>query len=446
MSESRKKIRVAPALWAVVLLTVLMGASPSRAAYDYINISNPFLKKIPMAIPVFKSMSQTSPEADTAMKTSDLMTDTFQFTGYFKMIDRGAFLEKSEDTGIDKTRINFSNWTAIGAELLITGGIRVEGDRLEMEFRLFDTFKADLLFGKRYAGRVSDQREMIRRFCSEVIYRLTGRQGLFDSQIAFVSTTPGNKEIYRCDFDGHNPVRVTHINALTLSPAWSPDGSSIAFVSYEKGKPDIFIQSLKGKKTLFSEQTGINITPAWVPKTSFLAATLSFEGDEEIYLLTESGKIVKRLTNNWGIDVSPTFSADGKKMAFVSGRSGTPQIHIQDAAGGNAYRVTYDGRYNTQPAWSPVGDRIAYSGMKDGQINIYVIGADGRGNMQLTRNAGNNESPSWSPDGSLIVFCSTRTGKSRIFVMTVSGTDQRQLLELPGDQTSPAWSPRFSGN
>jgi TolB protein len=446
MPKSRKTARVALALWVWGVFSMLMGASPSGASYDYINISNPFLKKIPVAVPAFKGMTDAAAGADTALKISEMMVGNLEFTGYFSIIDRAAFIDKPDDAGIDKTRINFANWTAIGAELLITGGIRVEGDNLEIEFRLFDTFKADLLFGKRYTGRVGDEREMVRRFCGEVIYRLTGRQGLFDSQIAFVSTTTGNKEIYRCDFDGHNPVRVTHTNALTLYPAWSPDGSSLAFVSYEKGKPDIYIQPLKGKRESVSSRDGINITPAWVPKTVYLAATLSFEGDEEIYLLTRSGEIVKRLTKNWGIDVSPTFSPDGKRMAFVSRRSGTPQIHIQDVGGGNAHRITYDGRYNTQPVWSPAGDRIAYSGMKDGQLNIYVINADGRGNVQLTRNTGNNESPTWSPDGNMIAFSSTRTGKSRIFVMTASGTDQRQLLELAGEQTSPAWSPRLSGN
>jgi TolB protein len=446
-TKARKTPGFAWIMFICLPLLVLTGVNLSHAAYDYINISNPFLKKIPMAVPIFKSMTSTAAEADTAMRTSDLMVGTLEFTGYFTMIDREAFIDKPEDAGIDRTRINFANWTAIGAELLITGGLRVEGGNLEIEFRLFDTFKADLLFGKRYTGRVGDEREMVRRFCGEVIYRLTGRQGLFDSKIAFVSTTTsGNKEVYRCDFDGNNPVRVTHANTLILSPAWLPDGSGRAIVSYERGKPDIFVQLFNGKRESVSTRDGINITPAWVPKTSYFAATLSFEGDEEIYLLTRSGEIVKRLTKNWGIDVSPTLSPDGKRMAFVSKRSGTPQIHILDVADGNVYRVTYDGRYNTQPAWSPAGDRIAYSGMEDGQINIYVIGADGRGNVQLTRNAGNNESPSWSPDGNMIAFSSTRTGKSRIFVMTASGTEQRQLLELPGEQTSPAWSPRLSGS
>jgi TolB protein len=446
MPENQKILSAARILWAWIFFLVLTGVNPSDASYDYINISNPFLKKIPVAVPAFKNLSDASAGADTALNVSGMMVEFIDFTGYFTIIDRAAFIDKPDDAGIDRTRINFGNWTAIGAELLITGGIRMEDNHLEMEFRLFDTFKADLLFGKRYTGRVGDEREMVRRFCSEVIYRLTGKQGLFDSQIAFVSTTTGNKEIYRSDFDGYNPVRVTHTNGLTLSPAWSPDGSSLAFVSYEKGKPDIYIQPLKGKRESVSSRDGINITPTWVPKTAHLAATLSFEADEEIYLLTQSGEIVKRLTKSWGIDVSPTFSPDGKRMAFVSRRSGTPQIHIQDTAGGNTFRVTYDGRYNTQPAWSPAGDRIAYSGMKDGQLNIYVINADGRGNVQLTSNAGNNEAPCWSPDGNMIAFASTRTGKSRIFVMTASGTDQRQLIELSGEQTSPAWSPRLSGN
>jgi TolB protein len=447
MPEMQKRLRfIHVSLGICVLLSIAIGSVPVRGSYDYINISNPFLKKIPLAVPVFKSLTPEAAidETEAAIKTSDLMADTLEYTGYFTIINREAFIDTPDDSGIDRTRINFANWRAIGTELLITGGLRVSGERLEMELRLFDTFKAELLFGKRYTGSAGDEREMVRRFCGEVIYRLTGRQGLFDSQIAFVSTTPGNKEVYRCDFDGYNPVRVTHTDALTLSPSWSPDGSSIAFVSYENDRPEIFIQPLTGKRTLISGRPGINITPAWVPKTSYLAATLSLEGDEEIYLLTRSGELVKRLTKNWGIDVSPTFSPDGKKMAFVSKRSGTPQIHIQDIDGGNSHRITYDGRYNTQPAWSPAGDRIAYSGMKDGRINIYVIGSDGRGNVELTRDAGNNEHPSWSPDGNMIAFSSTRTGTSKIFIMTASGTDQRQLLDLPGEQTSPAWSPRFS--
>jgi len=237
---------------------------------------------------------------------------------------------------------------------------------------------------------------------------------------------------------------VTDKKSLTLFPAWAADGSSIAYTSYVNGKPDIFIQDLENKKERVISFKGINIFSEWISGKSIFGATLSFEGDEEIYLLTESGKIVKRLTKNWGIDVSPSFSPDGKKMAFVSKRSGTPQIYIKDLENGKVRRLTFEGKYNTEPEWSPIDDRIVYSGINKGKSDIFVIGVEGSRFIQLTSDSGNNESPSWSPDASLIVFSSTRSdAKSKIFVMTSSGTDQRKLFELSGEQSSPVWSPEL---
>ena len=190
-------------------------------------------------------------------------------------------------------------------------------------------------------------------------------------------------------------------------------------------------------------EKGTNISPAWVPNRLELAASLSYTGDPEIYLLTGTGKVIRRLTENRGIDVSPSWAPDGRQFAFVSKRSGTPQIYIQDLASGDTRRLTYEGKNNTQPSWSPRGDKIAYTAIEDGQINIRVIGVDGSGLRQLTINAGDNESPAWSPDGSLLVFSSTREGPSRIYVMNAFGTDQRRLLSLPGKQSEPKWSARL---
>lgn len=422
----------------IILFT---GVSASRADYDYINISHPFLNKIPLAVPLFKSMSDNAAEKEIARSAADFMAESLAFTGYFKLLDRAAFLSDLQKTGITESDIKFDNWTAVGAELLITGGVVLDGKMVEMEFRLFDTFKGEMLFGKRYRGRVDDQRRMVLRFCSEIIYRLTGKKGLFDSKIAFVSTTAGNKEIFVCDFDGKNLVQLTRTRSLTLFPTWSPDGSTVAYTSFLKGKPTVYMIDRDSSVEKVLPVKGIYTTPVWVPSTSLLAGTLSISGDEEIYVLTQAGKIVKRLTDSEGIDVSPSFSPDGTKMAFVSKRSGTPQIYIGDLKSETFNRLTYEGSYNTQPAWSPAGDRIAYSGMEDSTTDIYVISPSGKGLARLTSNCGHNESPSWSPDGSMIVFSSNRNGRAQIFVMTASGTDQRRLLDLGGEQTSPAWSP-----
>jgi len=432
--------KIAGIVCAVLLLAWPM---PGSAEYDYINISNPFLKKIPIAIPVFKAFSRSSAENIAAKSAADLLSKTLEYTGYFKIIDRAAFLADPQQPHIDIPDIVFRNWTGIGSELLITGGILLHNDMAEMELRLFDTIKAKLIVGKRFKGGDKDQRKMIQRFASDVIFSLTGDRGVFNSKIAFVSNGTGNKEVYTCDFDGYNPRQVTQTNNITLSPAWSSDGKWIAYTAYSKKNTNLHIMNLEEKRGAVVSQKGLNISPAWVPNQFTLAATLSFEGDPEIYLLTGSGKIIKRLTQSVGVDVSPSWSPDGKKMAFVSDRSGAPQIYSMDLYTGRTERLTFEGGYNTSPSWSPKGDRIAYAGMQNGQFNIYVITTDGQTLVQLTRDAGDNEAPAWSPDGNLIAFSSTREGPSKIYVMTAYGTDQRRLLTLPGEQTAPNWSLRI---
>ncbi|MEA3427865.1 MAG: Tol-Pal system beta propeller repeat protein TolB [Thermodesulfobacteriota bacterium] len=438
--------------WRAYIIFLVMTASflicPALcwSEYDYVDINNPSLRKIPIAIPLFKTMSKSQPKNRLSEKACDLLSETLEFTGYFKMLDRDAFLVDPEKSDITALNINFQNWTSIGAELLITGSLQINGDIIEMELRLYDTFKSRLLVGKRYKGWRNDQRKMIRRFCNDVIYCLTGKRGIFNSKIAFISTGSGNKEMYICEFDGYNPIQKTHNKNITLSPAWSCDGKWIAYTAYKKGRPGLYIEHLKEKRGFVVEKKGINITPAWVPGKFALAATLSFSGNPEIYMLTGTGKIIKKLTSERGIDVSPSWSPDGKKMAFVSNRSGTPQIYIKDIDSRNVERLTFQGRYNTSPSWSPNGDKIAYCGMENGEFNIYIIGADGNDLLQLTFNEGDNESPSWSPDGSLIAFSSNREGPYRIYVMSAYGTDQRSLLALPGEQTNPRWSPGIVSN
>lgn len=446
MVKFMQKITFFIIILAMVCLTAGIAPNPAVCAeeYEYIDISNPFLRKIPTAIPGFKNISGNVKGRDLSAELADSVSKTLEFTGYFEMLDQGAFLADLNDPKIIAPEINFRNWTVIGSELLVTGGVAVEEAYMELELRMFDTFQAKLIVGKRYRGRIENQRQMIHRFCAEVMYHLTGNRGVFNSQIAFVSKQNGIKELFISAFDGYNPRQFTFHKDLTLFPAWSSDARFMAYTSYKDGKPDLYIRNIKENSGAVVAKKGIQITPAWVPGKFELAATLSFSGDQEIYLLTGQGKVIKRLTRSRGIDVEPTWSPDGKKMAFVSKRSGTPQIYIKEMDSGRVRRLTYEGRYNTQPNWSPKGDKIVYSLMQMGRIDIFTIGVDGKDMRRLTEDQGDNEAPCWSPDGSLIAFSSTREGISKIYVMTAFGTDQRRLISLPGVQTSPKWSPNIT--
>jgi len=443
MLIKRKRIIIIIAIAFIAIAFFMHLATFCHAKHDYININDPFIKKIPIVIPLFTTICSTRQEAQSVKNIADILKNTLEFTDFFKIISQTACLSTESQKNITSKNINFQQFFSSGAELLITGGIKTNGGIIEAELRLFDTYKKKQLIGKKYKGWIKDKRKIIYRFCNEVIYNLTGTKGIFGSKIAFVSTGSGNKEIYFCGFDGFNPTKFTNTKAITISPSWSSDTKWIAYTSYKNGKPDIFIKNIFNRKKYVIAQKGINITPAWIPVPFkfTMAATLSFSGDHEIYILTGKGKIIKRLTEKTGIDISPTWSPDGKKIAFVSKRSGTPQIYIKNINGKGVKRLTYNGRYNTQPSWSPKGDKIAYSSLANNQINIFVIDIYGKNLFQLTSNSGDNESPSWSPDGNFIGFSSTRKGKSKIYVMTAKGKSQRPIVELTGEQSDPSWSP-----
>ncbi len=409
--------------------------------YDYINISNPFLNKTPIAVTEFKAFNGHATEVAAGKKAIDFLRQALDFTGYLKTMNPVAFLSNPAESGIQLGQINFRDWTGIGAELLVTGGIEEVNGKVKLKLRLFDTFNTKLLVGKVYTGPRSQIRKMIHLFCSEISYKLTGKWGVFNSKIAFVSTVKGKKEIFTCDFDGQNIKQITFHKSICLSPAWSFDSKWLAYVSYAKGNPQIFIKNLKEKRGSIVNYKGMNISPDWMPGQLKLVAALSFSGDQEIYLLTLKGDRIKRITKSWGIDVSPKFSPDGKKIVFTSKRAGTPQIYIKDIESARVKRLTFKGSNNTSPAWSPDGKKIAYVGIEKNNINIFVMNIDSGMPVQLTMNAGDNEDPAWSPDGSMMTFTSTREGGvPRIFVMNASGSDPRRLLRLKGKQTQPDWS------
>jgi TolB protein len=408
----------------------------------YIDINSPSMRKIPIAIPGFKHLGEKNEHSDLGSKLATIISNDFDLSGYFKLMDKESFIEGPE-AGITRESIKFKDWSIIGTELLLKAGYECIGKQIKAEVRLFDVMSGKQLYGKRFFESIVRPRYLMHRIGNDIIFKLAGHSGPFCTKLAFVGTSTGHKEMYLADFDGHNMQQITHYNTITLSPRWSPSGAEMIYTSFRNSETVLFIHEvIKGSVSKLSDRKGLNIGAAWRPNGRELALTLTISGNPDIFLIDRTGKILGRLTKNWGIDVSPTFSPDGQKMAFVSNRSGSPQIYVLDIITNQIERLTFEGNYNTTPAWSKL-NRIVFCGRSDGQFNIYTISPDGKDLQRLTQGQGNNEDPCWSPDGRYIAFSSNRTdGNYHIFIANANGENQKQVTFFKGDQLSPSWGQR----
>jgi TolB protein len=422
------------------LALVAASAAPGLAQVRG-TIFGPGSRSYPVAISPLKNLSAGSSK-DVATKFADVVARDLTLAGYFKVLDRAAYIEKPDASGISAEDINFDTWSVIGALALVKGSYTVEGDNVTIEAKLFDVYQRKQLTGRRYRGSPDMVRRMAHRFADEIMAQFTGERGPFDSRITFVSTRDGRfKEIYVMSLDGDDLQQVTKSQTITVSPSWTPDARSLLFTSYKRGNPDLYLLDLlSGRETRLSQRAGLNLGGKMSPDGSTIAMTLETEGSSDIALLDRSGDLIRRATDNSAIDVSPSWSPDGRQIAFCSNRAGGPQIYVMSADGGAARRITFTGDYNTAPAWSPKGDRIAYVSRAQGSFDILTVKVDGSDTRQLTQGSGNNEDPSWSPDGRYLVFSSTRHGHKKLYVTDSTGVSQVQLTQGGGDDTSPAWS------
>jgi TolB protein len=426
---------VSIAMYAVIV--------PAAAAAErvYIDITQPFFKRIPVAVPDLKILG--GGEAQVAREAGSTLAKDLELSGLFRPLDPSGFLEDPQKMGLTEADINFPSWRRAGADYLARGGYEVAGSRIKLQMRFFDSVTGRLVVGKVYEGEMRDWPAMIHRFADEILMALTGEPGVFGTKIAFVQASGKNKEIFVSDFDGSHVVQITRDNSINLSPAWSPDGTKLAYTSYREKFPKIFVTNLAdGGSRVLSGHPGLNSTPAWRPGSSELAVTLSTEGNPDIFLVSSSGAIIQRLVGGPGNDTSPSWSPDGRRLAYVSDETGSPQIYVVDLGSGQKRRVSFNGNYNTSPSWSPKGDVIAYCGTSGGHYDIFLVRADGGGARQLTNGPGSNLDPRWSPDGRMLVFSSTREGASAIWIMSANGEGARRLTRSSGEQQLPSWSPR----
>jgi len=426
--------------WLFVCALLFFCFEDVTFARIYIDVNSPSVPKFNIAIPDFKNLGQESPRPALSAELPGVVSNDLELSGYFNSLDKASFLEE-KDGPLKGKEINFKDWSVIGAELLLKGGYICVGDRLEVEIRLFDVFWGRQILGKRALGKLDEYRHLMHRLSNEIILKLTGHEGVFLTRLAFVGTATGEREIYACDYDGHNIRPLTKDKSIALLPRWSPDGKKIVYNSYQNGGPMLYLRDLvTGAFRRLSGRSGLNIGACWAPSGNELALCMSHEGNPDIFTIDLQGKILKQLVEHWGIDVSPAFSPDGRKIAFVSNRSGSPQIYVLEIASGRVDRLTYEGSYNTSPAWSKL-NRIVFVGKANGHFDIFTMEPEGSGIKRLTANAGNNEDPCWSPDGRYIAFSSNRTGEYHIYLMNANGQTQRRVTFEKGKQTSPSWGP-----
>ncbi len=400
-----------------------------------IDITDAAIKKINFAVPYFTDKIRPEQKHDSGKAMAELLAKGLDFHGFINIID-----PKSYGGGQNQ------NWRMLGANYVVIGKYISEGPRLVLELRLMDAGTGKMVMGKRFRDKLEKKRQMILKFCDEIIYKITGKQGISSSKIAFVSDSSGHKEIYIADALGDDIRQVTRHRNLAITPRLSPDSNKLVYTSYHNGNPNLYLIDFGKSSQLtkaISRRKGINYAPAWAPNGSFLVVTLSKDGNPDLYKMDPLGTILKRLTVNAGINVSPSFSPDGDKIAFVSDRSGDPQIYTMDVDSGRVQRLTYQGRENTTPSWSPDGEWIAYTGNGDDGYQIYKIKVAGGQPRQLTASWGSHESPSWSPDSRQIAFTRTRNNKSKLCTITSEGQWLQELFTLAGNQTSPQWSQRL---
>ncbi|MDP8255905.1 MAG: Tol-Pal system beta propeller repeat protein TolB [Candidatus Alcyoniella australis] len=425
---------------ALLLLTPL--SAEARFTIDFINQT---LDKIPVAVPEFYNMGTGANNGDLAQQATQIMVDDLHLSGYFSVRNPALYIEDRSTAGITPETIDFYDWKLINAELLIKAGFTVSEGKLTMELRLYDVFNGSLMLGKTYQGRPEDYPEMVHRFGNEIVYLVTGQEGIFGTKVVFLRGTGDNQEIYTVGIDGRNLTRITANNVGDLSPVWDSAGERIYYVSYLDGTTKIYSVSAEGgRPKLAVGYEGLNATPSISPNGKRMAMTLSKDGNSEIYTSNLDGRALRRLTASWSIEVSPCWSPEGNELVFISDRSGTPQVYKMADDGSEVRRLTFEGGYNQTPEWSPTGDKICYSGRSMGTYDIFVMNADGSYRFNLTEGVGSNEDPSWSPDGRAIVFSSTRGGRGRtLWIMNIDGSYTKQLTTPGGFDTSPSWAPRL---
>ncbi|MDR1890012.1 MAG: Tol-Pal system beta propeller repeat protein TolB [Zoogloeaceae bacterium] len=413
-----------------LLTAALLGAGVSAHAQLAIEITGAGAHQIPVAITEFSGDAGSS-RALTSVVRSDL-----ERSGMFRLLDTGNV------TLTETSAIDYNGWKSIGADALAAGSLGRSADgRLEARFRLYDINRQDNLGGAAYLTAVPQLRAAGHRIADYIYEKLTGEKGVFSTRIAYVYKSRGRYELRIADSDGQNAQTALVSSEPIISPAWSPDGARIAYVSFENKKPIIFVHSLStGSRQVIANFKGSNSAPAWSPDGARLAIVLTKDGSSQIYTIAVSGGGLTRLTTSAGIDTEPQFSADGAYVYFTSDRGGSPQIYRVPVRGGAVERITFESSYNVSPRPSPDGKSLAFITRRDGRFQLAVMDLQSR-QVQLLSESGRDESPSFAPNSRMIVLATEAGGRGVLSAVSIDGRIRQRLSVPAGDIREPAWGP-----
>ena len=439
-----KKISLTGAL--IIMLTIVCsGYSPPAHARVYLELDSPNLRRIPLAVAPLQPLCGASENKEVARSGRRILIDDLEFSTFFEIMqDTTTYLEKPKSCSLAPGTFDYSNWSLIGAELLVKAGYSVSGKTIVAEFRLYDTMEGKMLIGKRYRSRTQNIRLLFHKFTNLVVEKVTGLPGEFTAKIAFCGRVQREEaqELYTCDYDGHELRQITRNRSINVSPAWSHDTNKLVYTSYRNHNPDLYmIDFTKGKEILLSKRKGINAAADWSSDDHHLTLMQRYKDHSEITIINSgSGQLQRRLTKSPANQASPCWSPDNSRIAFVSDRSGTPHIYITTVTGGPWQRLTTVDAYNADPDWSGYNDKIVFTSRIDGTFQICTIRSDGSQYRQLTYAHSNCEVPCWSPNGRHILFTKKINKIRQLVVMDEKGRNLKQITFDKIEKKGPSWS------
>ncbi len=402
---------------------------PTARAQFRVEISGVGATRIPLAIGRFKNENVTG-EAVASIVKADL-----ERSGLFRVVDSQSNLDET-------ARPDMSEWRGRAVDALAAGSAtRLADGRFDIRYKMWDVVNGADLGGQSLAVVAGDVRLAAHRIADAIYEKLTGIRGVFSTRMAYVTKVGQRYTLRITDADGEGgQVALTSPEPI-ISPAWSPDGRELAYVSFETQKAVVWIQDLStGARRQIANFRGSNSAPAWTHDGQNVAATLTRDGSSQLYLIARAGGTPKRLTTSPAIDTEPVFTADGRTLYFVSDRGGGPQVYRMNAGGGDATRVTFNGGYNISPAISPDGKTLAFVARQGGAYRV-VTQDIASGNLTTLTDTSDDESPSFAPNGRLIIYATRAQGQDVLMTTTLDGKIKTRLLATNIDVREPTWGP-----